>query len=411
MKRDELERAWPAAEPPPGFSDRVLERLERGPAAVDTAASPERALRRAGVLGRLRARPLRWLALPACALALALGGVLVLESTRTAFDGEVIAAEPRVVSISERAIAELSSGAHVRWSGDEVQQDHGGVTYRVEPGSPFEVHTPYGHVTVLGTVFRVVVGDADQTGEEPVKKRWAVVGAGATLGTLLFVSVERGSVRLSTGEHELEVDAGQTASVSSDGVPRRDDTAASATPGASDPARLEVERKRARHVADAVRRHAARRREAAAAAAKSTPEPAPDTTRANAEPPPPVSFGPQRQAPPPDPSPEEARRRDYIRRTVREQYYPAARNCYEELLSRQPTASGRVTLEFAIVGDGDAGVVDRVALRDEDDGDDSIEDPEFRLCITESMYTAVFEPPPPGANETTVVYPIMLSPE
>jgi hypothetical protein len=45
---------------------------------------------------------------------------------------------------------------------------------------------------------------------------------------------------------------------------------------------------------------------------------------------------------------------------VREQYIPAARSCYEELLGRQPSAGGKVVLEFAIVGDGDAGVVDRV---------------------------------------------------
>ncbi len=407
MNRNELERAWPAAEPPPGFSERVVERLQHGPTRVDAVASNERALRRGGASGWLPARRPRWLALPALALALALGGVFVLEAKRPAFDGDVIAAEPRVVSIGEWAIAELSSGAHVRWSGDEVQQDRGEVTYRVEPGARFRVQTPYGSVAVLGTVFRVVLADVDPTGGEPVKKRWAIVG-GATVSALLFVSVERGSVRLSAGEHELEVGAGQTGSIGSDGVPRRETAVVSTPPGAPDAAQVEAERKRARQVADAVRRHAARRREAAARAAKSAPEPA---TTAPPSQPAPIAFGPHRQAPPPDPTPEEARRREYIKRTVREQYFPVARECYGELLARQPTAAGRVTLEFDIVGDGDAGVVDRVSLRDQDDGDDSIEDPEFRLCMTESMYTAVFEPPPPGANETTVVYPVMLSPE
>ena len=97
-----------------------------------------------------------------------------------------------------------------------------------------------------------------------------------------------------------------------------------------------------------------------------------------------------------------------IRRTVREQYIPVARECYDELLARQPTAGGQVTLEFAIVGDGDAGVVDRVALREDET---TIDDPEFTLCMRESMYTAVFEPPPPGASETTVVYPLTLTPD
>jgi hypothetical protein len=409
MTRNELERAWPAAEPPPGFSERVIDRLQQEPTRVDGAPSPERALRRGGTSAGLPARPRRWLALPALALAVALGGVFVLESTRPPAEGDVIAAEPRVLSIGGGAIAELSSGAHVRWSGDEVQQSRGEVTYRVEPGAPFEVQTPYGRVAVLGTVFRVVVADVDPNRGEPVKKQWAIAG-GATLGALLLVSVERGSVRLSAGEHELEVAAGQTGSVGSDGVPRRETTATNPPP-APDPAQVEAERKRNRQVADAVRRHAARRREAAARAAKSTPEqtaaePSPSEPAA-----PPIAFGPYRDGPPPEPTPEEARRREYIKRTVREQYIPVARECYGELLARQPTAAGRVTLEFDIVGDGDAGVVDRVSLRDQDDGDDSIEDPEFRLCMTESMYTAVFEPPPPGTNETTVVYPVMLAPE
>jgi hypothetical protein len=49
----------------------------------------------------------------------------------------------------------------------------------------------------------------------------------------LFVSVERGSVRLLTADHALEVGAGQSASVGSDGTPRLE-TDASAAPRASD---------------------------------------------------------------------------------------------------------------------------------------------------------------------------------
>lgn len=79
-----------------------------------------------------------------------------------------------------------------------------------------------------------------------------------------------------------------------------------------------------------------------------------------------------------------------------------------ELLERQPRAAGKVVLEFAIVGNGDAGVVDRVALRQDES---TIDDPELVLCMRESPYTAVFEPPPPGASETTVVYPVELSPD
>ena len=103
---------------------------------------------------------------------------------------------------------------------------------------------------------------------------------------------------------------------------------------------------------------------------------------------------------------EEERRREYLREAVREQYLPIARSCYQELLEREPTASGKIVMSFAIVGDGEDGVVDRVELGD----DTTMDDPELTLCMRESMYSIIFEPPPPGAKETTVVYPIVLEP-
>jgi hypothetical protein len=103
---------------------------------------------------------------------------------------------------------------------------------------------------------------------------------------------------------------------------------------------------------------------------------------------------------------EEESRRVYIREAVREQYFPIARSCYGELLERQPTAAGKVVMSFAIVGDGEDGVVDRVELGE----DTTMDDPEFVLCMRESMYSTIFEPPPPGTEETTVVYPIALEP-
>jgi hypothetical protein len=106
--------------------------------------------------------------------------------------------------------------------------------------------------------------------------------------------------------------------------------------------------------------------------------------------------------------PDEAeRRRRYLTRAVREQYIPIARSCYDELLSRAPTAAGKVVLSFVIVGDGTDGVVDRVELGE----DTTLSDPEFALCMRESMYTTLFEPPPPGAEETTVVFPLELAPD
>jgi hypothetical protein len=405
MKRSELERAWPAAEPPPGFAERVLERLALG------SALPTPAPRRASALGGRSARRVRWWGLPVAALAL--GGTWLLWPTAPAREGDVIAAEPRVIAIGERAVAELSSGAHLRWSRDgaqqQVQQDSGAVTYRVQPGAAFRVQTPYGNVSVLGTEFRVVVTDRAQAEGEPMKKRWAIAGAGATLGALLWVSVDRGSVQLSNQDRELVLHAGEAGAIGLDGIPQLEAPAPSAPADAK-----QAERARTRQRADNVRRHAAQRRAAALTAKPATAQPPASDQNET----PPVefhlpkdeqTFGPY---PPgtaaPAPEPEEVRRRDYIRRRVREQYFPAARDCYQELLGRQPTAGGKIVLEFAIVRDGDAGAVDRVEIREDKD---TILDPEFQLCMRESMYTSVFEPPPPGAEETTVVYPIMLKPD
>ncbi len=111
--------------------------------------------------------------------------------------------------------------------------------------------------------------------------------------------------------------------------------------------------------------------------------------------------------PPPMTPEEEERRRLYIRDAVREQYFPIARSCYDELLVRQPKASGKVVMSFAVVGDGEDGVVDRVELGE----DTTMDDPEFALCVRESMYSTIFEPPPAGTEETTVVYPIVFAPD
>jgi hypothetical protein len=99
-------------------------------------------------------------------------------------------------------------------------------------------------------------------------------------------------------------------------------------------------------------------------------------------------------------------RREFLQKAVREQYIPVAKSCYEELLARSPNASGKVVLYFSIVGDEDTGgVVDHVETRE----GTSFDDPEFLLCMRESMYSTLFDPPPNG-GQTTVEYPLELSP-
>lgn len=99
------------------------------------------------------------------------------------------------------------------------------------------------------------------------------------------------------------------------------------------------------------------------------------------------------------------RRREFLQKAVREQYIPVAKSCYDELLSRLPQAAGKVVLYFSIVGDQETGgVVDHVETQD----GTTFDDPEFLLCMRESLYSTLFDPPPYG--ETTVEYPLELSP-
>lgn len=97
----------------------------------------------------------------------------------------------------------------------------------------------------------------------------------------------------------------------------------------------------------------------------------------------------------------------YLRERIREDFVPMARQCYEQLLGRQPEASGRVLAEFVIVGDERlGGVVDEVSVAARDGG---ITDPGFATCLRESMYTVAFRPPP-GRGSLRVRYPFTFTP-
>lgn len=135
---DETLAAWPAAEPPAGFADRVM------------AARAERPARR---------RSAWWVA----AVAVAAGVAGLFAWPRGTVEKGTIAAGSRVETrLGERAVAVAEPGASLRWTvgsgGDgAVVQDRGDVFYRVERGGPFVVATPAGDVRVIGTCFRVEV--------------------------------------------------------------------------------------------------------------------------------------------------------------------------------------------------------------------------------------------------------------
>lgn len=97
----------------------------------------------------------------------------------------------------------------------------------------------------------------------------------------------------------------------------------------------------------------------------------------------------------------------YIERTMREQFLPLAGECYTALLESLPNAAGNVMLEFSVLGDpAVGGVVVDVNLGPET----TLTNPEFRTCMSESMYAIVFDAPPGKDGTVTVKQSFELAP-
>ncbi|HEU4581540.1 MAG TPA: AgmX/PglI C-terminal domain-containing protein [Polyangiaceae bacterium] len=97
----------------------------------------------------------------------------------------------------------------------------------------------------------------------------------------------------------------------------------------------------------------------------------------------------------------------YIRETVQQQFIPLAAGCYDELLRREPSAQGKLVLELEVVGDESVGgVVNDVSLGE----GSTLSDPELETCVTESLYSTLFDAPPDGEHSVTITYPIELQP-
>jgi hypothetical protein len=378
MKNIELERAWPAPEPPPGFPDRVLEQLQRVPAL------PAPALRRSSLLERLATHGLRWVAL--AALALALGGVFLRGPLRPTRGGDVIAAEPRVVSIGERAVAEMSSGAHIHWSGDEVQQTRGEVTYRVVPGSRFLVQTPHGSVAVLGTVFRVVVADHNEAEGEPMKKRWAIAGAGATLGALLFVSVDQGVVRLSKGEDQVILRAGQSGSIGPDGIPHLGNEARGVAPLAAAEAPRPGPHASATRAAGGVRPVTPEAERLRKRVLDALPTRQRNDATPNANPNPAAAWH--------APGTMVDRTGDLDKETLRvlnHEFIPLVADCYDQARERDPHLRGMLAVTVELAGAEDVGGIIEAVEPAQDRN--QLDDEELIECVRQSAFSIQFPAP------------------
>jgi rRNA maturation protein Nop10 len=98
----------------------------------------------------------------------------------------------------------------------------------------------------------------------------------------------------------------------------------------------------------------------------------------------------------------------YIQEVIRGEFFPMARKCYEELLSRKKTAAGRIEMSFSIVADEKLGAI--IEDVEADHGDSGIADDKMTTCMRESLSTVSFRPPAHGGI-VTVVYPIVFSPD
>jgi hypothetical protein len=359
--------AWEADDPPSDFADRVVARAAREGAELAALSRPSRAP------GRGR----RVALVVGVGLALAAATIVAVRSHSAAdAHGDAQATDARrEVAIGDRAVAVLERGAHLSYSGADVTQDAGDVFFRVERGArPFIVHTPAGDVTVKGTCFRVKVT--------------TVAGAAA----FVTLAVYEGRVAFSRGPSAVDVGAGETAEADGAGVRRADDRAAAAP--APSPTNPRVDRAQADRMREALRALLAEGGPTWAAS-RDEPRAAPGASAYPTMPPP----GP--------PGVKDTPLARYLQQRMREDFFPLARSCYEAALAKNPKLAGKIVLHYRIVGSSKiGGVVDEANVVD----GTSIDDAEFRTCVTESMMSVTFDAPP-NDGEVTVTYPIEFSPD
>ncbi|HEY1692080.1 MAG TPA: AgmX/PglI C-terminal domain-containing protein [Polyangiaceae bacterium] len=98
---------------------------------------------------------------------------------------------------------------------------------------------------------------------------------------------------------------------------------------------------------------------------------------------------------------------DYIRKRVREDLFPLAKDCYATALEKNPKLAGKLAVYFKVIGDRKVGgVVDEVKIL----GDTTLDDAAMQDCVRESMMSVSFDAPPED-GALTVVYPIDFSPD
>jgi hypothetical protein len=98
----------------------------------------------------------------------------------------------------------------------------------------------------------------------------------------------------------------------------------------------------------------------------------------------------------------------YIKDIVRAQFVPVAKDCYRELLSREPTAAGTLNLSVIVGGHPSVGgVVESVEALP----DSTLHDQTFVTCMVESMMATQFAAPANDQGRVSFVYPFKLTPD
>ncbi len=184
---------WKVPEPSANFTDKVM-----------GAVAPEKPRARSWRIGA---------SLASLAAAAALVGVLASQKSTS---GTIAADVRKEVQLSSHVVAVLEPGASLSWNGAHIDQRAGDVFYRVDKGTPLEVETTLGKVTVGGTCFRVRLDseEAKKGGE----MKYASQAASLAVGIAVTAIVYEGRVALaSKNGKKIDLLAGEGARVNGAG--------------------------------------------------------------------------------------------------------------------------------------------------------------------------------------------------
>lgn len=364
--------------PPPDLVDRIMANVEMAASRPESSSSRGRPARRSSIT------LMAFGAVAAAALAII---VMVFRSPpgTSTIGEEVVAAAPRRMALGDRAEALMETGAAIAYSLDHdgkchVVQRRGEVRYQVRGGEEFVVETPAGRITVLGTQFSVEVEEMRAT-----MRKKAAFGAAATL--LVTVALYEGHLLFENEHGQLALAEGDIATAGLGEAPSLS-SATEDEPVVDRPV-SRVSRFKSSQARETLRRaiEAARqedlRREATRDLSSESGEVAPEM--------------PER--------PRGTLPREYIRETVGE-ITPLIAECYDTTLEQSPTAEGRVTVSFTIVGEEDVGgLVETAEIVEIDESLAELTD--FDECIVQTILSIEIDPPE-GGGEVNVTYPFIF---